>query len=115
MHMAPAQEGEPSYPLFIKERTSLLDSLKRRAQKLHATLAGLEGVTSTVPEGALYAMPRIRLPRGALEVRAREAALRSAVHVNSHEMDGWHGAKTVPPLAYSLQHLAGGVPPNNIM
>ena len=62
------QEGEPSYKLYAEERQSLLDSLKRRAIKLHKTLSSLEGVTCTEPEGALYAMPQIRLPKAALEV-----------------------------------------------
>ena len=68
MQSCALQEGEPSYPLYKEERTELLASLKRRAQKLHKTLAGLEGVTCTVPEGSLYAMPRIRLPAGAVQV-----------------------------------------------
>ncbi len=66
-----AQEGEPSYDLYAKERTELLASLKRRALKLHKTLSALQGVTCTEPEGALYAMPQIRLPQGAIEVLAR--------------------------------------------
>lgn len=67
------QEGEPSYPLYAKERAELLASLKRRAVKLHRTLSALQGVTCTEPEGALYAMPQIRLPNGAIEV-GRQAA-----------------------------------------
>ncbi|CAK0772104.1 hypothetical protein CVIRNUC_003929 [Coccomyxa viridis] len=65
--MNPPREGEPSYKLYAEERQSLLDSLKRRAIKLHKTLSSLEGVTCTEPEGALYAMPQIRLPKAALE------------------------------------------------
>ena len=62
------QEGEPSYKLYAEEKTELLESLKRRAIKLHKTLSSLEGVTCTEPEGALYAMPQIRLPKAAIEV-----------------------------------------------
>ena len=62
------QEGEPSYKLYAEERNELLASLKRRAVKLHKTLSALQGVTCTEPEGALYAMPHIRLPQGAIEV-----------------------------------------------
>ena len=50
----------------------MLDSLKRRAIKLHKTLSSLEGVTCTEPEGALYAMPQIRLPKAAIEVFSLE-------------------------------------------
>ena len=63
-----AQEGEPSYELYSKERAELLASLKRRAEKLHKALSELQGVTCNPLEGALYAMPRIRLPPGAIEV-----------------------------------------------
>ncbi|KAK9906640.1 hypothetical protein WJX75_005366 [Coccomyxa subellipsoidea] len=65
--MNPPKEGEPSFELYSQERTELLASLKRRAVKLHKTLSSLQGVTCTEPEGALYAMPHIRLPQGAIE------------------------------------------------
>ena len=54
----------------------MLDSLKRRAIKLHKTLNSLEGVTCTEPEGALYAMPQIRLPKAAIEVSPLRAQSR---------------------------------------
>lgn len=69
MRVVSAQEGEPSYDIYKKESAELLASLKRRALKLHKTLAALQGVTCTEPEGALYAMPQIRLPQGAIEVQ----------------------------------------------
>ncbi len=72
------QEGEPSYKLYAEEKQSLLDSLKRRAIKLHKTLSSLQGVTCTEPEGALYAMPQIRLPKAAIEVGACACTLRAA-------------------------------------
>ena len=37
---------------------------------MHKTLSSLEGVTCSEVEGALYAMPQIRLPKAALEVRS---------------------------------------------
>ena len=63
------QEGEASYDLYYKERNGLLESLKRRARALEEALGSMEGVTICRPEGALYAMPRIRLPKKALQVR----------------------------------------------
>ena len=63
------QEGEPSYELYAKERAGLLDSLKKRARWLEDALNSMEGVTCNAAEGALYAMPRIRLPKKASEVR----------------------------------------------
>ena len=64
------QEGEPSFELFYKEKGELLESLKRRATALEKALSAMEGVSINRPEGALYAMPRIRLPRKAVEVTA---------------------------------------------
>lgn len=62
------QEGEESYELFAKERQGLLDSLKRRAKLLVSALNKLEGVTCNEAEGALYAMPQLKLPPGATKV-----------------------------------------------
>lgn len=62
------QEGEESYELFAKERRGLLDSLKRRAKLLVSALNKLEGVTCNEAEGALYAMPQLKLPAGAEKV-----------------------------------------------
>lgn len=63
--MNPPKEGEPSHELYYQERQSLLESLKRRVGMLEEALGQMEGVTMVRPEGALYAMPRIRLPRKA--------------------------------------------------
>lgn len=65
MMMNPPKEGEESYELFAKERQGLLDSLKRRAKLLVSALNKLEGVTCNEAEGALYAMPQLKLPPGA--------------------------------------------------
>ena len=64
------QEGEPSHKLYVKEREDLLASLQRRATQLYKVLNQLEGITCNEPQGALYCMPRIRLSKKVLEVRA---------------------------------------------
>lgn len=63
-----AQDGEPSAKLWQEERRTLLESLKKRSRMLADTLSKMEGVTINCPEGALYAMPRIRLPKKAVQV-----------------------------------------------
>jgi len=68
----PPREGSDSYPLYIKERDAIYNSLKRRASLVCNALGQLEGVTCTVSEGAMYAFPKISLPP-----RAVEAALKS--------------------------------------
>ncbi|EFA80185.1 alanine transaminase [Heterostelium album PN500] len=63
----PPVAGEQSYDTYVKERDTIFDSLKRRANLLAAALNGLEGVTCNQPEGAMYAFPQIRLPARAIE------------------------------------------------
>ncbi|KAK9807161.1 hypothetical protein WJX73_002229 [Symbiochloris irregularis] len=65
--MNPPKEGEPSHELWQQERKALLESLKKRSRMLAETLSKMEGVTINTPEGALYAMPRIRLPKKAVQ------------------------------------------------
>lgn len=62
------QAGDPSHELYVKERESLLASLKKRANRLFQVLNELEGVTCNEPQGALYCMPRIRLSPKVAEV-----------------------------------------------
>lgn len=67
----PPKEGEPSYVQYIEERTNIMESLQRRANRIVVALNGLEGVTCNVTQGALYAFPSITLPQGAVD-RAKE-------------------------------------------
>ena len=62
LQCAPPQPGDPSYELYVRERDTILASLRRRAQKLVTAFRGLEGITCEALEGALYAFPRISLP-----------------------------------------------------
>lgn len=63
----PPQAGSPSYDLYVQERDSILDSLKRRAVKVAAALNGLEGVSCQPVAGALYAFPTVTLSKKAQE------------------------------------------------
>ncbi|KAJ5068820.1 alanine aminotransferase [Anaeramoeba ignava] len=63
----PPKMGDNSYNNYINERDGIYESLKRRSKKLGEALNKLEGVTCNVPEGAMYAFPRIRLPPKAVE------------------------------------------------
>jgi len=57
----PPTPGSPSFKLYRRETYSIFQSLKRRAKLLGELLNSLEGVTCNVPEGAMYAFPRITL------------------------------------------------------
>ena len=60
----PPKPGTPSYETFNKERTTILDEMKKRAIILAEGLNKIEGVTCNVIAGAMYAFPNVKLPAG---------------------------------------------------
>lgn len=65
--MNPPQEGEPSYELYLKEKTSVLESLKVRAKMVADTFNSMEGFSCNTVQGAMYAFPQFKLPPKAIE------------------------------------------------
>ena len=63
----PPREGDPSYPLYIEEKTAILASLQRRAVKLVAALSKLPGITCNQVDGSLYIFFKVVLPKKAVE------------------------------------------------
>lgn len=63
----PPRKGEPSYELFMKEKTAVLESLKVRAEMVAETFNSIEGFSCNPVQGAMYAFPQIRLPAKAIE------------------------------------------------
>jgi len=63
----PPQPGDESYEVFIKEKMAILDSYQRKAKITTSMLNSLEGMTCSEVTGALYAFPRVHLPRKAIE------------------------------------------------
>eukprot|EP01105_Mastigella_eilhardi_P020345 TRINITY_DN483_c0_g1_i13.p2 TRINITY_DN483_c0_g1~~TRINITY_DN483_c0_g1_i13.p2 ORF type:complete len:486 (-),score=165.94 TRINITY_DN483_c0_g1_i13:1888-3345(-) len=63
----PPKQGEPSYELYQKERTTILESLSRRATKLSAALNTFEGMSCQPATGAMYLFPRVIIPKKAVE------------------------------------------------
>jgi len=68
----PPKPGDASHQPYVTERDRIMESLKRRATKLVASLNELEGVTCNQPQGAMYAFPSVTLPPKA--IAAAEAA-----------------------------------------
>jgi glutamate--glyoxylate aminotransferase len=62
----PPQPGQPSYPLYRKEKQALIASLQRRARMITEAFNSLEGVVCQATDGAMYSFPRITLPPAAL-------------------------------------------------
>lgn len=63
----PPKPGEPSYDLWQKENNEILESLRRRSNKLEKNLNELEGIKCQHLHGALYAYPQIMLPKKWIE------------------------------------------------
>ena len=63
----PPRPGDPSYPLFIREKQGLIDSLGRRARLITDAFNNLEGMVCQETEGAMYSFPQITLPRAYIE------------------------------------------------
>ncbi|KAI5474181.1 hypothetical protein MNV49_003985 [Pseudohyphozyma bogoriensis] len=65
--VAPPQEGDESYPLWIEEREAIAKTLKGRSEVLVKAFNELEGVTCNEAEGAMYLFPTITIPQKAIE------------------------------------------------
>ncbi|ODN02389.1 Alanine aminotransferase 2 [Orchesella cincta] len=63
----PPQKGSPSYDLFIKEKTAVLQSLAQRASKIADTFNSIPGIKCNPVQGAMYAFPQITLPQKAID------------------------------------------------
>lgn len=62
MMVAPPQQGEESYDLYLKERDGILNDLKEKAKILGEGLNKIEGMYIDIPQGAMYAFVRFELP-----------------------------------------------------
>lgn len=63
--VTPPKDGDPSYALFKEERDTIFEGLKRRAVMLTKGLNSISGISSQAIEGAMYAFPRVSIPRRA--------------------------------------------------
>lgn len=68
----PPRKGEPSYEQWLKEKTTVLKSLKERAELVANTLNSFEGFSCNTVQGAMYAFPQIRLPPKAIEAAKQD-------------------------------------------
>ncbi|XP_020603305.1 alanine aminotransferase 2-like [Orbicella faveolata] len=63
----PPSPGEESYERFTKEKKKIQDSYKKKAKLTTEVLNSMEGVRCNEVQGAMYAFPRITLPKRAIE------------------------------------------------
>jgi aspartate/methionine/tyrosine aminotransferase len=60
----PPKPGDPSYELYNREKSAILEEMKTRAVLLADGLNKIEGISCNPIAGAMYAFPRITLPAG---------------------------------------------------
>ncbi|KAL4613610.1 alanine aminotransferase 2 isoform X1 [Arapaima gigas] len=63
----PPQQGEPSYPQFLQEKTAVLGALAEKARVTEEILNKVPGIKCNPVQGAMYAFPRIFIPPRAVE------------------------------------------------
>lgn len=64
----PPRQGDASYPLFMREKEALIESLRRRARLITDAFNSLEGVVCQETDGAMYSFPKITLPASFIEI-----------------------------------------------
>jgi aspartate/methionine/tyrosine aminotransferase len=60
----PPRPGGPSHELYRRERAEVLETLRRKAEIVERGLNAVPGITCNRVAGAMYAFPRITLPKG---------------------------------------------------
>ncbi|CAH1398728.1 unnamed protein product [Nezara viridula] len=65
--VTPLKESDPSYELFEREKSNVLNSLKERAKMVEEAFNACEGMSCNIVQGAMYAFPQIKIPPKAVE------------------------------------------------
>ncbi|XP_075539568.1 alanine aminotransferase 2-like [Dermacentor variabilis] len=68
----PPQLAEPSYDLYNKEKTSIIESLAERARLAEERINAIEGMHCNPIQGAMSAYVRVQIPAKAIEEAQRQ-------------------------------------------
>ncbi len=60
--VSPPKPDEESFEQYYKEKKEILGALGRKAKKLANSLDKIDGITCSVPRGAMYLFPKLKLP-----------------------------------------------------
>ena len=58
----PPIKGEESFEIYSKERSAILESLKRKSIMIADALDKIDGISCKRPRGAMYLFPKLELP-----------------------------------------------------
>jgi aspartate/methionine/tyrosine aminotransferase len=72
----PPKPGDESYALYVRERDSVLRSLKEKAELLARSVNQIRGMSVEVPQGAMYAFVKFELPPEHAPAQSVEERLR---------------------------------------
>jgi alanine-synthesizing transaminase len=72
----PPKPGEESHALYVRERDSVLRSLKEKAELLARSVNQIRGMSVEVPQGAMYAFVKFELPHEHPPAMSAEERLR---------------------------------------
>lgn len=92
--VSPPKAGDASWELFSEERRTLQETMERKALKTQSFLNGLDGVSCSDIEGAMYAFPSLTLPES-FESKAKQIGL-PADELYCRELLDATGIVTVP-------------------
>ena len=62
----PPKPNQPSYNTFIKEKTDILEALKRKSKLMYELLNDMENIHCNHVEGAMYALPSVTFSNKAI-------------------------------------------------
>lgn len=62
----PPVESEPSYDLFMEEKSYVLNQLQKKARLVSETFKSMDGFACNEVQGAMYCFPRITIPEKAI-------------------------------------------------
>jgi alanine transaminase len=68
LQVRPPRPGDPSHPLWAKERREVLEPLARKAGVVERGLNAVPGIRCQPVAGAMYAFPSLTLPAGVTDV-----------------------------------------------
>ncbi|GFR74389.1 alanine aminotransferase 2 [Elysia marginata] len=121
----PPKPGEPSFELFEKQKNTVLGQLKEKGKMTSDMFNSIDGISCNPVQGAMYAFPKIELPKKAVEAAQAKGLAADAFYCfNLLEETGmcvvpgsgfgqkegtWHFRTTILPPLEQLGEMLSGI------
>ncbi|KAK3764899.1 hypothetical protein RRG08_025420 [Elysia crispata] len=76
----PPKPGEPSYELFEQQKNTVLNQLKEKGKMMSDMFNSIDGITCNPVQGAMYAFPKIDIPKKAVEAAQAKGIAADALY-----------------------------------